>query len=652
MNRRSFLGLVAGGVVLALAAIAYLSLPLFVSTVSLKGEIEARVEHATGRQFHINGPLTLSLFPSLGLTAHDVTLANAPGGKAKEMVHIDMLQLSVKLWPLLHRQIEATQAVLERPQLNLEVDANGHGNWELVRERAEESGLHLPANTVFAGAAIRNGRVSYDNAKLGIQRTMDDLDADIDVTKLNEPLKAQGSFVHRGRRFTYRATVDSMRTLLAGAATRVDVSVDNDLVHAGFVGFLSSDGTAKGNGSLITPSVKALSAWIGQPVTAGKGLNGLTAIADIAAKDRRVSLSRIKAKLDGMAIGGSLVADLSAATPEVNGNLVIDHIDFNTYLDLGGAPPRAGRAPPGPPSGGWSKAPIKLDLLRLLNGHLNLTVGSLAVRHLHLGQTHIAAALTDGAMEAHLDPITLYGGRGKAFLSVDGRAAVASFRNQLTFSGIAMRPFLTDAIGVAQLDGTGTMTLDVASAGASPDAIMRAMSGKGSVAIVHGHVYGVDMGQVARTVQTILSAGATGNSAATDFDSFSGSFAIQRGILRNGDLKLTSAFLSMTGKGALDLGNQTIAYRIEPKASIGGRMNLLDVGVPFTIYGTWAHVKYVPDLTGAVTGLFGSVIDKGMSPVTGLLGALTGGAPDGKPKPGKPKTKGISDTIKGIFGLH
>src|SRR5262249_20204903 len=155
----------------------------------------------------------------------------------------------------------------------------------------------------------------------------------------------------------------------------------------------------------------------------------------------------------------------------------------------------------------------------------------------------------------------------------------------------------------------------------------------------------------ARTVQTLLSAGATGSSATTEFDSFSGSFVIQRGILRNGDLKLASAFLSMTGKGALDLGNQTIAYRIEPKASIGGRMNLLDVGLPFTIYGTWAHVKYVPDLSGAVTGLFGSVIDKGMSPVTGLLGALTGGAPDGKPKPGKPKPKGITDTITGIFGL-
>src|SRR3569833_4586918 len=214
-----------------------------------------------------------------------LTLAAAPGGKAKDMVHIDTMRLSVKLWPLLNRQIEATEAVFDKPQLYLEVDAQGHGYWELVRRRAEESGLHVPANTLFAGATVQNGRVSYDNAKLGIQRALSDLDAKIDITRLRDPVKVEGSFVHRGLKFTYHATVDTIRTLLAGAATRVDVSADNEMVFLGFVGFMSSDGTAKGNGSLLTPSVKDLAAWMGRPVIAGKGLPGLTAIADIAAKD-------------------------------------------------------------------------------------------------------------------------------------------------------------------------------------------------------------------------------------------------------------------------------------------------------------------------------------------------------------------------------
>ncbi|MEJ0041258.1 MAG: hypothetical protein WDM81_03070 [Rhizomicrobium sp.] len=100
---------------------------------------------------------------------------------------------------------------------------------------------------------------------------------------------------------------------------------------------------------------------------------------------------------------------------------------------------------------GWSKAAIRLDLLKLMNGHLTLSLGGLIVGHLHLGPTHMALALRDGAMEAHIDRIALYGGTGTAILAADGRGAVPSFRNTLSFTGIAMRPFLADAIAVDKL---------------------------------------------------------------------------------------------------------------------------------------------------------------------------------------------------------
>ncbi len=218
--------------------------------------------------------------------------------------------------------------------------------------------------------------------------------------------------------------------------------------------------------------------------------------------------------------------------------------------------------------------------------------------------------------------------------------------NKLAFTNIAFGPFLADTIGVDKIDGRGTIVLDVVSNGASPDAIMRGLSGKGSVVIEHGSIRGVDMGMVARTVTTILSAGATATSAATDFDRFGGSFTIANGILTNKDLKLSSSFINMTGAGALDLGNRTIVYRIEPKASIGGKLKLLDVGVPFAITGPWRHVRYVPDLAGAVTGLIGGLLSTGTAPIAGLLDGLAG--PPAKPKK---KSKSVGDTLKGMFGI-
>jgi AsmA protein len=646
MNRKLLYGLAGGAAVLLVAAIA--AVPLLVPTTSLRGEIENRVERATGRAFHIDGTLTFSLFPVLGLDARNVRLANVPGGHARDMVRMDRMRIAVKLWPLLSGRIEASEIVLEKPVIALEVARDGSANWELVRAHTESSGVRVPPHTLFAGLRLEDGAVSYDNDRIGIHRGITDLEADVAITQLDQPVSAQGTFVFLGRKLAYTAKIATPATLLAGRATDVDVAANADFIHAAFLGFVSSDGTAKGNGSLRTTSLKDLAAWLGHPVSAGNGLGPLTALAAVAAKDRRIVLTGIQARLDAMAVSGALTADMHGTVPTVAANLAIDKLDLNTYLQLGGAPPGKPR-PIGPPSGGWSKTPIKLDLLKLLNGNLTLKIGALNVLHLKTGATTIALSLQDGAMSAHLGPMQLYGGSGTADLKVDARGAVPVIANRLSFTGIAMSPFLADTIGVDKLSGPGNIMLDVTSKGASPDAVMHALSGKGAVVIGQGSVHGVDMGRVARTVQTILSAGATGQSATTDFDRFSGSFQVQNGMLWNGDLKLDSAYLRMTGAGHLDLGNQTIAYRIEPKAAIGGRLDILDVGVPFAIAGPWSHVHYVPDITGAVTGLVGSVIDKGTSPIIGLFQSLTGGGA-AKPPP-KKKSKGPGATLKSIFGL-
>lgn len=646
MERRTLYGLIGGGVALVVAAVA--AVPLLAPTTTVRAQIETQVSHATGRAFKINGAFSFSLFPSLGFDARDVTLANVPGGRTRDMVRVARMRIAVKLWPLLSGRIEAGEIVLEKPIIALEVSRDGMANWELVQ--AQNSGLRLPPGTRFAGLRIEDGAVSYDNDRLDIHRAISDLDAKVAMTQLGLPVSAAGSFSFLGRHLDYTAKVATPDSLLAGRATNADIALSAGFLHAGFLGFVSSDGTAKGSVSLRTASLKDLSAWLGHPIAAGSGLGPLTALATVAAKDQRLVMTAIQAKLDGMAVSGALTADTRGKIPDVTASLVLDRLDLNTYLALGGPAQTGPQRLAGPPSGGWSRTPVKLDLIRLLNGHLTLNIGALSVLHLKTGRTAIAVTLQDGLMTAHLGPMQLYGGSGVADLAVDGRGATPAVANRLTFTGIAMGAFLADTIGVDKLDGRGTIALNVTARGAAPDAIMRALSGKGTVSIGRGSVHGVDLGQVARTIQTILSAGATGRSATTNFDRFSGSFSISNGMLWNGDLRLDSAFLHMKGAGHLDLGNQTIAYRIEPKASIGGRLNLLSVGVPFAITGPWSHVHYAPDLAGAVTGLVGSVIDRGTAPITGLFNGLTGGG-RGQPPP-KKKNKGAGDTLKGIFGLH
>ncbi|MEI9997358.1 MAG: AsmA family protein [Rhizomicrobium sp.] len=659
MNRKHLFAL-ASGAVLVVAAVA--AAPLLVPTGGLRGEIESRVGRATGRAFNIHGTLAFTLFPDLGLTARDVTLANAPGGHAPDLVHMDAMHIAVRILPLFSGRIEASEIVLDKPVVALEVAPDGRANWKLSPAvgRGPRLAAGAAANTRFAGLTIEDGAVSYDNAKLDIHRAITGLDAKIALTRLDAAAGIEGSFVHRGRKLGFSANLATPALLLTGRATQVTTAVTSDFLNAGFVGRVAGDGTAAGVGRLRTPSLKDLASWLGRPVSAGGGLGPLEAQAQLVARGHHLALTGLKAHLDGMALAGNLDAELGDGVPRVDGTLSVDRLDLNTYMRAPSGPPGVpvptpAQRPAGPPGGGWSKAPVRLDLIKTLSGHLALAVGRLDVLHLKIGRTAIAVTLQDGVMTAHLGPMQLYGGSGVAELVADVRGPVPLLANKLTFSGIAMAPFLADTIGVDKIAGTGTIALDVKSAGASPDAIMRSLSGRGTVAISGGSIRGVDMGRVARTVETILSAGATGQSAATDFDRFGGSFVIVNGMLSNNDLALSSAFINMTGAGRLDLGNQTIAYRIVPKASIGGRLHLLDVGVPFAITGSWNHVRYEPDIAGAVTGLIGGVLSKGSGTLTDLFKGLTGGGtrPDGKAPPNKKKkSNGLGDTLKGLFGIH
>jgi AsmA protein len=632
MNRRLLIGLAAVLAVLAAAVVA--AIHLIVPTQALHDEIERRVTAATGRPFHIRGALAFSLYPAVGLTAHDVTLDNAPGGTAKALAVIDTMQIGAKLIPLFSGRIEATTIELDHPRIALEVAADGRANWKLA---STDAGVSLLAKTTFAGVTVKDGAITYDNAHLHAHYAVSGTDLKIALARFDAPTGFFGALTYRGRRLSVSGTLATPASLLAARGTDASLAATAPFLSAGFIGQVSRDATLTGAGRLHTPSLKDLAAWLGHPIAAGTGLGALDAQSQIVAKEQHLTLISLKATLDGMHIVGSLDADVGGRVPKVDGVLTTDRLDLNTYMKLdSGGIPAVGT--------GWSRAPIKLDLVNALNGHLKLNAGALNVLHMKLGKTGIDLVLNNGAMTAQLSPMQLYGGSGNATLDLDIRGAVPVMANKLVFSNIDMHAFLIDTIGVDKVVGRGTIALDVVSKGASPDAIMRALSGRGSVQMGRGAIHGVDLGRVARTVQTILSAGATGDSATTGFDRFGGSFAIGGGVLANNDLKLSSAFTNMTGRGKLDLGNQTIVYRIEPKATIGGKLALIDVGVPFAITGSWRHLTYTPDLAGAVTGFVGGVFAKG----TGLIGGLTGLAPPDKKK----KSGGVGDTLKTMFGFH
>jgi AsmA protein len=634
--------LVLAGVATLFASV---SVAPFVLPASIyKEQIEHGVTRATGRAFVIKGPLHFALFPNLAIRADMVSLANVPGGRGA-LFTADDVRFGVKLWPLFFRRVEITQVVLEHPTLNLEVDAQGRANWILRSVQRSGGGKSSPTSAMteqFSRIEIAQGRLTYTNLHARSEHSIYAVDAVVDLTQLDRPASVAGAFTLADHRIAFKATAATPQLLLQERVAAIDLSLKSDLIQAGFKGTIAPNGSLIGNATAMTASLHATADWLGIRLPGSGGFGPFSFNGRIAYDNSYFRLAGATIEIDGATAKGDMSVDTRPAVPYANGTLAIDRLDLTPYTERRH---KQGVAHVHHDSDAWSEEPIVFDALKKVNADITLEVGALTLRKLQLGKTRIAAAVKNAQLTAKLDPVTLYGGTGRAELTVDARE-MPRFRNTVEFDHVSLQPFLSSTIGVKQIEGTGTIKLDVRSKGDSAATIMRKIEGKGSIDFHDGQVRGVDLGRVAKTVQSLLG-GAIQSGAFTRYSTMSGTFAATNGVLTSNDFQLTGPILHMTGTGSVDVGQRSLDFRLMPQTTAVIAKQKLSIGIPFHIKGPWKHVHYTADVAGLVNGVLDN-LSSGRAPFKGLFGS---GAPNDPHAP-KKKHKNIGDALKNMFGIH
>ena len=137
-----------------------------------KDRLADAVRRATGRELTVAGPIRLrwSLAPTL--EAEDVSLANMPGGSRPAMATASRVEAQIELWPLLFRRVEIARLTLVRPDILIETDAAGRGNWQFTRPVAAP-GPTSPSTpgprttTTLSLLQVQGGRVTWHDGANG-----------------------------------------------------------------------------------------------------------------------------------------------------------------------------------------------------------------------------------------------------------------------------------------------------------------------------------------------------------------------------------------------------------------------------------------------------------------------------------------------------
>jgi AsmA protein len=130
---------------------------------TLRGPIQRTVSDLTGRELRIEGNLEpVWSWRHMRFRAEKVSFDNPDWATEDLMLRADSIEASVELLPLFIGQVVLPDVPLVRPEVNLEVDADGRRNWILERDQKPKS--DKPSRFHLRQLTFDEGRIKYDDA--------------------------------------------------------------------------------------------------------------------------------------------------------------------------------------------------------------------------------------------------------------------------------------------------------------------------------------------------------------------------------------------------------------------------------------------------------------------------------------------------------
>ncbi|MDW7557429.1 AsmA family protein [Azospirillum brasilense] len=296
---------------------------------------------------------------------------------------------------------------------------------------------------------------------------------------------------------------------------------------------------------------------------------------ELAGTRKAFTLGNIQGVLAGVTVKGKASADLNGSKPRVEADLQTGDLELDRLAVLPAAARPAGATSPAAvtPPGASAAAAGDFSGLRRFDGRFALTSSALVKGGTRIENPALRATVTNGVLTVERFDGTLMGGQ----LGATGRLAAPGNQTPTAEATITLsKAKLAEAVG----GGLGGGALEIAggvldaeanltTSGAGGDAMLKALAGQGRISARDGLLRGFDLGVLRDRLtklerpQELLGAVMGGlQGGETRFARLDGSFAIDKGVARTEDTRLTSDLGEAVAAGQVNLPAQTIDMRV------------------------------------------------------------------------------------------
>jgi AsmA protein len=607
-----------------------------------KGQIEAAVREKTGRTLKLAGNLEVALFPSLGAKIAGVSLSER--GRADEFLSLESAHASVAVMPLLRGQVLVDAIRVAGLKAQVVKDKQGRFNFaDLLEGGAEKPAAPSPQEKQGG----QSGAVGFDITSVRIERSSvayrdlasgQDLSlTDIDLSTGRIAEKADGklkfSVQAKGRNpdldakvqlaGDYKVDLPAKSYALSGVDGKVTGTVAKEALEAKLSAPRIAISADSAKGEAVTLEAKLGARQVNLKLA---GIEGSAKALSVPKLTAQVTLPMpdLPQKSLQLTVEGSLRADLEKETASADLTAKLDESTIQAKLGLAKFSPPAysfdvnidrlnvdrymaakteekAPAKPAPASGAQQETPVDLSALKGLNANGKLQVGALQVRGLKVANLKAEVKAANGRADIAPHSASLYEGSVAGALSLQADGNRITLKEDLT--GISVGPLLKDVAQKDLLEGRGNIALDVNAAGATVEAMKKALAGSARLQLKDGAIKGFNLAEALRKAKTALGSkeekAAADQTQKTDFSEMSASFTIKNGVAHNEDLDIKAPLFRISGRGDVDLGNSRLDYTT--KATVVGTTKgqggadlekLSGLTVPVHLSGPFDALKY------------------------------------------------------------
>ena len=643
-----------GLIVLAVLIVGAVIAVMTMDFGAFKGRAEQAAQDATGRKLSIDGDLHLSLLPAPSLVAEKVRFANAPWGSAPDMVKVAKVEARVALMPLLSRQIVVERLVLLSPEILIETDRNGRGNWEFEAPKPAAPAAQTdkpsapgaggtPSMPVLDDVTIEKGLLTSRDGKTGKKTTLTLDKLNVKGAGAGVPLKLDFAGSYDGNKFEVAGTLGSLADLSGAKPWPVDLKA-----RAG-----GADVTVKGS---VAKPMEAKGVDLALSAE-GKDLTELGKLAGAALP--ALGAYKVAAQLSGPGNEGWLIKNLNAAVGKttVTGQATIDPERTplrvtarleSPEIDLaalgGGASPSSepaksggggGTAKPAQKPGGdgriFDASPLPVDGLKSIDADVSIAAKRIVQDKLVLNDAAVHIVLQRGKLVVEPLKAGIAGGTFDGKVTLDAGPAVPELAIETNAKDVDLDTLLTSLGNPGMIENVkGGLHANLRGRGKSVRDIMASLDGTMGIVSGPGRIGNKAVDAVGADVMKLLTFGIGGNQQGVNqLNCIAAPFTVEKGIARTDAILVDTGRVTVRGTGTANLRDEKLDLLFTPNVKDASLMSF--AVVPMRVSGTLASPSVTPDATAVAKGVAGAVIGGAINPLSLLAPLVTSSATDQNP---------------------